>query len=245
MTLPSVEYRRGATAAWRHAWIWRAREHSLDARTGQTGTFLRASAKAVADSFGVNRTVNHSQPAWRGVDLDLDSTSESIALALGATEGVSWPVPVLPRAMSGLVDFIQNQAITPTSAILALCSGAAANPLLMIESTGAQYRIRHHNGTSAVSSTMTGTAPTSGQRVRLRFSIDATGTVQIWQSVALGAEVAATASGALTLGAAWSGTPTLWLNSAGTTQYGDSFFLGGVLMLGANVAQATLLEALA
>lgn len=238
MTMPPLAFRRDSGRALRHPLVWLARELSVDALTGQAGTLTRTATAAPTDSYATARTVVHSQPAWQ-----TDTTHGRTGLLLGASETLAWPLPLIPQAMSGLVEFIENGTLgTASDAIWYLGSDAASGAHLYIDSTGTQYRINHYNGTSTVSATMTGTAPTSGQKVRLRWWLYSDGKVDLWQSINDAAETSPAVSGTLALASAWGGT-TCRLNSKGTANYGAMIGLGCVVMLG-NQTESTLKAAL-
>jgi len=238
VTLPLIGFRRETGRAYRHPLVWLGRDLVVDAHTGQAATFTRAATAAPTDSFSTARTVVHSQPAWQ-----TNVTHGRTGLLLGASTRIAWDVPVLPQAMSGLVEFVENGTLgTASAGIFSLSNDAVSGARLFIDSSGTQYRVTHHNGTSGVTATMTGTAPTSGQRVRLRWALSATGTVQIWQSINGAAETGPAASGTLSLAAAWGGT-TFRLNAVGSSNHGAMIGLGAVVMLG-NQTAATLAAAL-
>lgn len=238
MTLPLMGFRRATGRALRHPLVWLAREADTAALTGQAGTLTRATTAAPTDSFGTARTVVHSQPAWQ-----TNTTHARTGLLLGASENLAWPLPLIPQSMCGMIEFIENGTLgTANAGVFYLGNDGATGARLVVSSSGTQYRVLHDNGSASVTATMTGTAPTSGQLVRLRWWLYSTGSVQIWQSITDAAETgpAATATNALT--AAWAGT-TCRLNSVGTSNAGSNLFLGAVVMLG-NQAESTLLAAL-
>jgi len=234
MTLPLLGFRRDTGRAARHPLLWLGRDLVVNAHSGQAGTFTRAATAAPTDSYSVARTVVHSQPAWQ-----TNVTHGRTGALLGASTGISWPLPLLPQAMSGMVEFIEGGTVTTASAgLVYLGNDAATGARLYLDSSGTQYRVTHHNGTSPVTATMTGTAPTSGQRVRIRWWLYSDGKVQIWQSINGAAETGPAASGTLSLATAWAGT-TWRVNSAGTANYGVTNALACVVMLG-NQTEAVL-----
>lgn len=126
-----------------------------------------------------------------------------------------------PQPMTIYIRFVELGTMVAIANLRILQIGASAgtDPRLFIsgDSSGF-YRIVHDNGPTIVTSTLA-TAPTFGQRVELRATLSATGSVQINQSINEGAETSATASGAATLAAAWSAA-TLWVNSLSTSVTG-------------------------
>lgn len=237
-SLPGFAYRRDGVVAYRHPLVWQARRLSLDALTGQVGVFTRTSTKAVADSFGVNRTVNHSQPAWY-------ANGGVAALDLGAAESLELPCDLKPGACSGLLDFIENGTLAGLDHLFSFGNThpTANTPLFVIYSpAGTAYQATHNSG-AGVRDSLLSTGPTSGQRVRLRWWLYSDGKVQLWQSIDGAAETAASASTALTFGANWSSPAKYWFN-AYNNNFGAVRLIGAVVMLG-NQTQAKLLEALA
>lgn len=238
MTLPPLDFRRDVALARRWPLVVQARELSLDALTGQAGTLTRAATKAVTDSSGVSRTVNYHQPAWTAV-------SGVAALDLGSSDSLAYDCDLLPVACCGLVDFFHNSP-GANGTVIDITNSTPATPYLRVYWTGTQYRIEHHNGSAAVTATMTGTAPSASQRVRLRWWLYSTGAVQIWQSKDGAAETTPGASGTNALAAAWAATTKYFVNSAGTAAgtYGAMKLAGLVVGLG-NQSQAAMLAALA
>lgn len=239
--IPGLAFRRQITRRSTFPLIWQARRATVDA-VDQTGTLVRTTTQSAIDSFGTTYSCYHSQPRWYAVDLDGDTVRETVGLFL-VTDYLKWALRLKPVAMSGLIDFVENSALSGSGTIFSLTNDAADSPALWITSTSTQYRLNHHNGTTQVTSTMSGTAPTTGDRVRLRWWLYADGKIQLFQQINSAAETSASASSANTLGAAWAGTPDFRLNAVGTGTTGSSVFLGAVVSLG-NQTQATLMEAL-
>lgn len=237
MTAPTGLFRREVTAAYRHPLIWLARDLTIDARTGQAGTLTRTTTKAVPDSGGTNRTVNHSQPGWVG-------NTAVPSLDLGASESLQWAFSTKPTAMCGLIDFYENGTLASAGLpLLTICGATFLAPTLYLDvSAGLKYQITHNNNVSSVTATLAA-APTSGQRVQIRWWLYSDGKVQLWQSINGAAETTPGASGTLALASAWNGTPALYLNAKAVSSYGANRFIGCVVMLG-NQSQAKLLEAL-
>ena len=235
MTIPTSEFRRAIAVAPRASFVWRARDLSLNALTGQVGTLVRAATGTSLDSYAVSLTTVRDRPRWH-------ITSSLAAIKLGALEYLGWPVPMIPIAMSGLIDFIEDGTLAAGTEIMSIANAAAGNASFRVNSSGSFYRVVHNNNVSSVTSTLAA-APTAGQRVRLRWLILSTGSVQIFQSIDGAAETTAAASGILALATAWSATTTLFFNSFGASNYGVGIFMGAVVMPG-NQTQATLLQAL-
>ena len=166
----------------------------------------------------------HSEPT-----LAYHAGQGLVGLLLGAADSADWTVPILPQASCGLVRFIENGTLAIASAgVFYIGLDAATGARLYIDATGTQYRLTYHDGATAVTSTMSGTAPVAGQLVELRWRLAADGKVKLWQTINSGVETAATESAGLTLAAAW-GATTVRLNSVGTANQGNNIFLGAVL----------------
>lgn len=204
----------------RIAFHWAAHRHSLISIDGRVPTHTRPATAAPGDSSGVARTVVAHQPAWDNIDWDGDATRDTPALLLGPNDKIFWAYPQVPRLLTAYLEFVENGTLAIASAAL-LYFGNAGNTgaRLWTDSTGSFYRVRHHNGTTEVTSTLAA-APTSGQRVVLRAVLFADGSVQLHQSINGAAETSAAASGANTLAAAWSDT-RLYLGTTGDTNPGN------------------------
>lgn len=186
---------------------------------------VRATTASPVDANGTSRTVTHSQPAWDIVDWDGDATRETPALRLGASDSIYHSTyAASPTALTWYVEFVENGSVAIASAgVVYIGNAGNTGARLWIDSTGTYYRVRHHNGTSEVTSTLAA-APTSGQRVALRATLASTGAVQIHQSINGAAETSASASGTNTLTSDW-GYPSLYFNSTGDTNKGANLFV--------------------
>lgn len=236
MTLPVMEPRRQVTAAVRHPFVWRSRDLSINARSGQTGTLVRASAGVADDSFATSRTCVHSQPRWH-----VTGGFTTLRMGGGVTEYLHWTVPLDATAFSFAVTFAEFGTIAVTDAVVfSIANSAFGTPRIYVAaSASGRYALTHHNGTTAVSSTM-GTAPVVGNGVILRGWLYGDGSVQLWQSINGAAETAGAQSSANTP-ASWSTPTRLTLNAAGTGNIGQNNFIGMSVMRG-NQTQAKLLE---
>lgn len=215
MTLPALFSNRTSRVS-RLPFHWRGDRAQLTALSGQAATMARAVTAAPVDYNAVARTVPRDRPAWQHEDWDGDATRETLALLLGTSDTIYWPVPVLPAAMTVYLEFIQVGAIPAVSTtIWYLGNSGNTGARLWIDSSGSFWRARHHNGTTEVTATLAA-APASGNRVALRVQLASTGTIQIWQSINGAAETTPGASGTNTLAAAWSDT-RLYGNSTGAT----------------------------
>lgn len=178
----------------------------LTASSGHTGTFSRGATLAgVLDSGGNSYTANYPQPAWEARDWDNDGEPESYGIRLGSSDRVVFPVEWRPQALAFLLEFWELGTISTSNADLwAVCSVAGTGASLGVYQTATGYQLAHNNGSATVTSTVT-TKPVTGDRVRLRGQITASGAVQLWQSRNGAAYVAGSLSAAPSggLGAAW------------------------------------------
>lgn len=227
--LPPIAHRRSTERAPGHPLLWIAREGlSVDALSGQAGTLTQAGAVTVTDSAGGTVGVNNASPPWSS-----NVGQAVIGLLLGtATKVLAWPLNIVPQACCGMIDFVENGGLAIASAgVWYLGNDAATGARLWLDSSSTQYRMNYTDGATTRTCTMTGTAPTSGQRVRLRWVLSATGTIQLNQSINGAAETSPAASAATALPASWAGT-TCRINSVGTANYGNNLYLGVVVMMG-------------
>lgn len=203
-------------------WSWDAALASLESDQGVAGVFARAAALAsVSDSTGATYTAPHSMPAWEARDLDGDTVREACGLRMGADDRLHWPVAPVPQAMSGLLEIVETGAVTGTAGatLFAICNDAVSGARLWIDtsgSAGGDYGLNYTDGTTTRTARLA-VAPTSGQRVRLRWTLSSTGVITLWQSINGGAETTATAA-ALTLPAAWGTGALIRLNTRGDTE---------------------------
>lgn len=237
MTAPAHAFRRTTARGTRYPLLWVVRRGlSLNALSGQTGVLTQGGTVSVTDTLGSTVSVNFIQPPWSYVSGQLVT-----GLLLGtATKRLEWPFRVVPQSMCGMIDFVENGGLAVASG--GVWSNGSATARLWLDSSGAQYRMNYSDGTTTRTCTMTGTAPTSGQRVRLRWILTSSGTIQLGQSINGGAETLPAASAATALPAAWTAN-TAYLNSVGVGNYGANIYLGVVAMFG-NQTAATLQAAL-
>lgn len=234
--MPGLGFRRTGTRAGRHPFLWVGRESlSIDALSGQTGTLTAGSTSTITDTSGGTVTSNYRQPPYSYL-----AGQTVTGLLLGSGKYLAWTVNILPQTMCWMVDFVENGGVAVASAgVLYLGNSGATGARIYIDSTGTYYRATYTDGSTTRTSTLAA-APTSGQRVRLRVQLSATGTIRIHQSINGAAETSASESAATTLPAAWTGT-TLYLNAVGTANTGANIYLGAVIMAGTQTA--TVLQA--
>jgi hypothetical protein len=226
----------------RHAFVWQGRGLTLSSQRGQAGALVRAAAGAALDTNGVSLNIPPNVARWERGTI---SGAERVGLMLD-TDLLSWDTLFAARGLGGMIEFIEAGTIGIAGAGLVYCGNdAKSGARWYIDVTGGQYRFTHHNGTSPVTATMTGTAPTNGQQVRLRWKIEVgTGEAQLWQSINGATETTPGLSAGGLSFVAWGTTQRLRINSVGTTNLGSVLALGLAVAIG-TPTQAQLLAALA
>lgn len=237
---PMLDGDQSLTYMPRHAFVWQAKELSLNSQGGLPGALVRTSGAAALDSFGASLTCPHSMPRWERAVV---SGKDRVGLKM-STDLLSWDTLFAARGLGGMVEFIEAGTINVEGAGLVYCGNdAGSGPEWDIRVSGGQYWFNFQNGTSYVSALPGGAAPTAGQHVRLRWRIEAgTGRVQLWKSIDGAAEIASGLSPGLSF-VAWSTPQRLRINSLGTGSVGSVLALGLVVAIG-DPTQAQLLAAL-
>lgn len=210
--------RRALSRISAYDFAWTARFHSIDALTGQVGAGTFATANNLIGTDATTLAALTGQPRWQMQDLEAGvSGRETSTLLLGASDTLVWDQPFGSGAATMLLEFVQPSSFPASGkGLLYLGNDDVSGGRWYIDSTGSQYRVTHHNGTTSVTSTLAGTAPTSGQYVRLRATRAADGVVQIHQSINFATtETSATASSALAV-AVFGETTRLRVNGIGT-----------------------------
>lgn len=232
--MPSLGFRRQFVSVGRHPFLWIARDRlSLYDMSGNLGTYsASAVAATLTDSFGGTLSSNSNLPPWTYVS---GQTVTGLLLNTGSRE-VRWQLDLIPQAMCWMVDFVENGGLgTASGGVAYLGAVTATGGRVYIDSTGTQYRATYTDGTTTRTCTMTGTAPTSGQRVRLRLILSSTGTIQLGQSINGLTETLPAASAATTLPATWGGT-NFYLNRVAAGSYGTNIYVAAVVMIGNQTA---------
>lgn len=131
---------------------------------------------------------------------------------------VNWPYT--PREMTLYAKFNEWDLEGGNSGrIFQISDNANSDPRLLLWRSGSgNYQLFHDTGSSSVTSTAT-PGHSYGDTIELRSVLNADGSVQLHYSVNGGAEGSASASAALTLGSAWSGS-RLYLGSNGVPNTG-------------------------
>ena len=151
-------------------------------------------------------------------DLDGDTVREAMGLRMGTSDFLTWGVAPLPQAMTGLLDLIETGAReTANATLFAITNDAVSGARLWLDTSGSYYRLSWTDGTTTRTATLAAGQPTSGQRVRLWWSLASTGALALSQSINGGADTTATAA-ALTLPASWATGAVIRLNALGDTE---------------------------
>lgn len=180
------------------------------AESGHTAVLARGATASPADSNGTTYTAQFVQPAYECRDWLNGGSRQSFGLLTGTSDRLPFSVAFRPKAMGGYAEFIEVAGAT-----FCLSNAAVSGARLVIDKTGSVYRITHHNGTSSVTATMVQTVA-AGNRIRLRWQLNATGSVQIWQSINEAAETGPSASATLALATTWAASSSVYVNALGT-----------------------------
>lgn len=224
MTLPPL-FGSTLTRRARSFLHWRADRFDVNALTGQTGTFSRAGTASALDFAGTSATIVHSAPAWQMEDWDGDSSRESVALLMGGSNRLWWPMigSLGSDNFTVYVEFVERGAVGVNSAhVLFVGKNDVTGAYFQIASNTSAYYAGFYNGTSTVTSLL-GAAPSTGNRVALRATFETDGKIQLFQSINGAAETSATKSSALTFSGF--GDNRLYLGSAGDFEPGTNAFL--------------------
>ena len=129
-----------------------------------------------------------------------------------------WAIPFAsaPQLSYGLLGFIERGTIANAGrGIFQIGSHNATGARLYVVSTASGYSVVHNNGSGSVASTLA-VSPKSGDLVQIRWTLGSNGSVQIFQSINLGAETSGALSGANALAGSWA-EPWIFLGSLGIT----------------------------
>ena len=251
--LPALDFRRTTQEAARYPFLWRARDLSINAASGQVGTNSRTAAvhTAAYDSFSSGMQLNYAMPEWDAHSLAAP-LDHNVNFFFDTSSSLSWSVPVLPQAMCGMVTFRESFAGHPANwetfdaGVWDSSSGAAtgARIFIAITSSGTKYYelVYTADGVTFRRSTMA-VATVENDKVRLRWQLTTAGVANLWQSKNGGAEAAGSTPSASTLPGTWSGT-TMRLNRTEAANYGRGRYYNCVLMMG-NQTEAVLAAAIA
>jgi len=177
----------------------------LAAVSGQAAHFSRLGTRSATDSQGVTRTLVDGQPAHEWADLDTDGVRETPGLLMGSTDRLWYDMLLHPTDIVLYAEFVERGSLAAGGAVLYVGNEAATGARILLESSGTQYRLTYTDGTTTRTSTMTGTAPVTGQRVQLTGTLSAAGVSQVRQRINGGTETGPAPAAALALPPAWGG----------------------------------------
>lgn len=242
-TLPGIDFRRTTEEAARYPFLWRARDLSLNAQSGQTGTYTDTVGESADDSFGATMNCKYNQPVW-----SYNSTYSRMTFRPRASaKSVTWPVPVKPQAMCGIVNLIDvgSSGSTYSAGLWDLSNGAGTGARIFLHTvdSGTLYfeLVYTADGITFRRSVMAATV-NSGISARIRWQLTSAGVAQAWISLGGDPEVAGSIPSASALPSSWGGT-TMSLNWAESV-YGASAYTDCVVMMG-NQTAAVLAAAIA
>lgn len=157
---------------------WQARRGTLDAITGQTGALTRAATGTAVDSNGTTYTAAHSMPRWEARDFAFSGTRDTLGLRLAADD-LTWDANWRPETGTLLGEFSEEGTRTTANAgLLYLGNDAQSGARLLVDSTGSNYRVTFHNGTTSQSASLATGTPTTGQMFRVGVQLEDDGTNQ-------------------------------------------------------------------
>lgn len=237
MTLPPL-FGSTLTRRARSFLHWRADRFDVNALTGQTGTFTRAGTASALDFAGTSATIVHSAPAWQMEDWDGDSSRESVALLMGGSNRLWWPMigSLGYDNFTVYVEFVERGAVGVAGAkVFYIGAADTYGAWFTVDSTGGAYRANVYNGVDVERVTLS-VAPSTGNRVALRATVETDCKVQLFQSINGATETSTTKSPALTF-SGFAGN-RLYLGSAGDLEPGTNAFLRLRVSLGLQTAAA-------
>lgn len=170
-----------------------------------------------------------------------DSTSVASAADL-----IGWTIPDSPHAMEWIIEFIERgmQQGTGGQGIAYLGNDAHTGAQLYVMSffNPKRYGIVHDNGDGVTNfNSYANQVVSDGDRVRLRCVIYTDGSVQAFQSVNGGQEVAGARSPAHLFAPAWGGQ-TFRLNSIGTGSQGSAAYISALLFDTSSATKRLMLQ---
>ncbi|MGK2933699.1 MAG: phage head spike fiber domain-containing protein [Gemmatimonadaceae bacterium] len=146
------------------------------------------------------------------------------ATATRSADSFYWNYPHAPQGMFVYCRFIERGTIAaPDAGVFQIGDAGAAERLLVYRSTSTDfYTAYHHNGASAVTSTLA-VKGAVGDTLELLLRLNAGGNVQLIQSVNGAAVTEAATSGSLALPSTFT-APRFYLNSEGVSEMGANSF---------------------
>ncbi len=192
---------------------YRPSDLTVDMLNGQKGTFTRNATATFLDSLGVTCTAGYGQPRFEPRSF-LGSTR--MGLLLGTSDRLTFAADLRPRALAFWFAFEQIGAIGAAgTGLFSLCNDAATGARLVLDSSGAFYRLTHHNGSSSITVTLAA-APVNGDDVVLWGYLYGDGSVQLFQQIGSANATNTARSSANALGSAWATGARLRFNGVGT-----------------------------
>jgi hypothetical protein len=182
-------------------------------RVGGACTFSRLSTATQIENGGGSTTIPFGQVAVSNyVDpvsgLYVPTYQIKKAAAPRVADVCQFAYTTTPQVMTIFLDFYDDLASgagSETRVFQIGDSSSANGPSLSVRRALSpnQYKAVHHNGTSTVTASTGSLTWAAGDRIRLRIILNTDGSCQIGAKINGAAEVLGTATGALTLNAAW------------------------------------------
>lgn len=199
---------------------WQARRGSLDAVTGQTGTLVRTATGTAVDTSGTTYTAAHSMPRWESRDFQSGGTRYELGVRLAADD-LTWEANWRPETATWFGEFSEEGTRTTANAgLLYLGNDGQTGARLLVDSTGTDYRVTLHNGTTSQSVSLATATPTSGQMFRLGVHLEDDGTNQrarlILEVLATGTETLSAWTTPIARASSWGTGAKLRLNRIGS-----------------------------
>lgn len=142
---------------------WDGADGTLTARTGEAAIFSRAATGTATDRRGTSYTAVNGVPRWEQRDADGDGVREALGVLMGTSDDLAWTAACLslpPATLSLLLSFAEAGTRASSGAgLLYVGNDAASGARLLVDSTGSNYRLTVHNGTTSQSATISGGFP--------------------------------------------------------------------------------------
>lgn len=198
------------------------------ADSGHVFTLTRAATGTATDSNNVSYTAGYHQPRLEARDWLNLGARQTMGLLMGTADRLHADI-VLPigRDWSWYMELIE---VAGDTGFYIGNDGVSGGRHLLDKTGGNVYSFIHHDGTSSVASTAAATV-SAGNRLRLRGKSNASGSVQIWQSINGGAEATPGASATKTP-LAYGTTTRINFNALGTGAMGSMWLRRFKLMWG-------------
>jgi len=244
--LPALDFRRTTQQAARYPFLWLARDLSLNAQSGQAGATTDVGSRGSTDSLGTSVTTSsYDAPAWHFYN------STDIGGYCSTNAFLYWSVPMIPQAMCGILDLVSDNP-TGLSFDMGLFDlsnglGTGARLFIAITSSGTKsYELVYTpDGITFRRSSLAGLLTIlDGDRLKLRWSLSASGQAQLYGTVGSGSEVTASTPAVSALPTAWGGTTIRLNKTEAANYYLGGPYIGCCVMMG-NQTSAILAAAIA